>query len=148
MEQHTDSLDQDLDKIERLPTGFFPAPADHTGTTTSTAVGTTEETTITTTHKRRVIVVAYDHSNYGDAMIAKSIRLDLLRTTDDIRIVHIVNQMDYKAIFTPMISDTGVEGNLLQDRDLQKRIEYATDNLLYEIVSCLKKHGVRFYVCV
>lgn len=138
MEQHTDKLDQDTNglTLERLPTGFFPSPQE----TTSPATAATS-TTSTTEHPR-TIVVAYDYSNYGDAMIAKSIRLGLLRTTDNIHIVHIVSQMDYRAMFNPMISDTGTQGNLLQDRDLDKRMETAADNFIYEMINVLRKHGV------
>jgi hypothetical protein len=123
--------DQRLEKLDRLPTGFFPSPKPEPATVTDNSKHY---------HKPRVVVVAYDHSNYSDAMIAKSIRNGTLRPTDDIRILHIVNQSDYRTLFSPMISGAGTTGN--HDHHLDSTLENAADAFIYEIINVLRKKGV------
>jgi hypothetical protein len=135
--QQPTSLDQRLDNVENLPAGFFPTPESSSPTLESAAL-----TEGAVHHKKpRVIVVAYDHSNYGDAMIAKAIRLNLLRTSDDIRILHIVSQSDYSTLFAPMISGSGTSasGNLEADSNV---IESVADAMIWEIINSLRKLGV------
>lgn len=139
--QQTTHRDQSLDNVEQLPSGFFPSPENNSPTFSSpTAAGANENTSYTKKH-HRVVVIAYDHSNYGDAMIAKAIRLNLLRTSDDIRILHIVSQTDYKTLFTPMLSASGTSG--LSDRKSESNImEDAADAMMWQIIGSLKKLGV------
>jgi hypothetical protein len=127
--QQQPNLDQRLDAVEHLPTGFFPSP----------------ETTPTHEKKSRVVVIAYDHSNYGDAMIAKAINLQLVSASDDIRILHIVSQHDYSTLFAPMVSGSGTSasGNLEADSNV---MESVADAMIWEIINSLRKHGV-MYLC-
>ncbi|KAI8976031.1 hypothetical protein BDB01DRAFT_908490 [Pilobolus umbonatus] len=113
----------ELPALTRLPTTFFPSPNE----------ADTKES------RPRSIVVAYDHSNYGDAMIAKAIRLGILRTTDDICLLHIINQTDFRHLFSPMLSanETSTDYGVMQDDDMVT----ASDAILWEIINVLKKHG-------
>lgn len=124
-------MDQsELPELERLPTKFFPSPV--------------LENDPNDEHpdKHRVVVVAYDHSHYGDAVIAKSIHLGLLRPTDDIHIVHIVNQTDYRTLFDPMLSANGTSGRI-REEDLDTTLSNVADAFIYEIINTLRKKGVR-----
>ncbi|KAI7891944.1 uncharacterized protein EV154DRAFT_506445 [Mucor mucedo] len=117
----------DLPDLERLSTKFFPSPvADH------------EE--YKEHKKHRVVVVAYDHSHYGDAVIAKSIRLGLLRPTDDIRILHIVSQTDYRTLFDPMISAQSTSGGF-NEENLDNTLSNVADAFIHEIINSLRKIG-------
>lgn len=126
------SLDQRLEKLDRLPTEFFPSPKP-------------ESTEKRHHHKPRVVVVAYDHSNYSDAMIAKCIRLDMLRPTDDIRILHVVSQSDYRTLFAPMTSSSATSGGI-RSEVLDTTMENAADALIYEIINVLRKRGVSCHI--
>lgn len=110
-----------------LPQEFFPTPA----------------RTPLTDERPRVIVVAYDHSLYGDAVIAKAIKLDMLRPTDDVRILHIINQSDYKNLFSPMISSGGTSGYVRED-DIDSTLSQVADAFMYEVIQALRKIGVSF----
>ncbi|KAL7312266.1 hypothetical protein PS15m_008049 [Mucor circinelloides] len=133
---------QHLENLNTLPTGFFPSPASPLSpTTTDTALEGEPSTHGHHTHKHRVVVVAYDHSNYGDAMISKSIRLGLIRPSDDIRLLHIVNQADYRNLFSPMLSANGTAGGIREDV-LDSNLASAADAMTYEVINCLRKIGV------
>ncbi|KAG1336773.1 hypothetical protein G6F62_006146 [Rhizopus arrhizus] len=112
-----------LSELARLPTTFFPSPSP-----SSSSV-----------EKPRIIAVAYDYSNYGDAMIAKSIHSDILRPTDDIRLVYIINQADYRNLFVSMVPSLGAGGvcNDLADTYLRNVV----DTFMWEIITALNKRG-------
>ncbi|KAG1113226.1 hypothetical protein G6F42_014523 [Rhizopus arrhizus] len=132
---------QHLENLNTLPTGFFPSPASPLSpTTTDTALEGEPSTHGNHTHRHRVVVVAYDHSNYGDAMISKSIRLGLIRPSDDIRLLHIVNQADYRNLFSPMLSANGTAGGIREDV-LDSNLASAADAMTYEVINCLRKIG-------
>lgn len=132
------SLNQRLENLNTLPTGFFPSP---TSPTSPNAVPQEASTHGKHTHKHRVIVVAYDHSNYGDAMISKSIRLGLIRTSDDIRLLHIVSQSDYHNLFAPMLSATGTSAGIHEDV-LDANLDSVAYSMIYEVINSLRKIGV------
>lgn len=141
-QQPSQSLDQRLENLNTLPTGFFPSPASPLSPTTAHAeLGAEPSTHGNHTHKRRVVVVAYDHSNYGDAMISKSIRLGLIRPSDDIRLLHIVSQSDYRNLFAPMLSATGTSGGI-HESVLDSTMASAADAMIYEVINSLRKIGV------
>lgn len=119
-------------RLNRLPTEFFPLP-------------NPEPAERGHHHKPRVVVVAYDHSNYSDAMIAKCIRIGMLRPTDDIRILHIVSQSDYRTLFAPMSSSSATSGGI-RSEVLDTSMENAADALIYEIINVLRKRGVSCYI--
>ncbi|KAI8642207.1 hypothetical protein BD408DRAFT_443714 [Parasitella parasitica] len=137
-QQASQSLDQRLENLNTLPTNFFSLPA----LPASPVTDTQEEPSTHGKHtgKRRVIVVAYDHSNYGDAMISKSIHLGLIRTSDDIRLLHIVSQSDYRNLFAPMLSANGTSGGIQEDV-LDSNMASAADAMVYEVINALKKIG-------
>lgn len=138
------SLDQRLENLNTLPTGFFPSPASPASPASPTSPNAAPQEASTHgrhTHKRRVIVVAYDHSNYGDAMISKSISLGLIRTSDDIRLLHIVSQSDYRNLFAPMLSATGTSGGI-REEVLDSDMANAANSMIYEVVNSLRKIGV------
>ncbi|GAA5796953.1 hypothetical protein HPULCUR_002331 [Helicostylum pulchrum] len=108
-----------------LPSEFFPSPA---------------QTPLSDHHRPRVVVVAYDHSLYGDAVIAKAIKLDMLRPTDDIRILHILNQTDYKNLFSPMVSSGGTSGYVRED-DIDSTLSQVADAFMFEVIQALRKIG-------
>ncbi|CAO3608521.1 unnamed protein product [Mucor fragilis] len=140
-QQPSQSLDQRLENLNTLPTGFFPSPASPLSpTTTHAELGAEPSTHGNHTHKRRVVVVAYDHSNYGDAMISKSIRLGLIRPSDDIRLLHIVSQSDYRNLFAPMLSATGTSGGI-HESVLDSTMASAADAMIYEVINSLRKIG-------
>ncbi|CAO3649518.1 unnamed protein product [Mucor hiemalis] len=114
-------------RLNRLPTEFFPLPNPDIAERGHH-------------HKPRVVVVAYDHSNYSDAMIAKCIRIGMLRPTDDIRILHIVSQSDYRTLFAPMSSSSATSGGI-RSEVLDTSMENAADALIYEIINVLRKRG-------
>lgn len=122
----------ELPDLERLSTKFFPSPAP-------------DYDEYKEHHKHRVVVVAYDHSHYGDAVIAKSIRLGLLKPTDDIRILHIVSQTDYRTLFNPMISAQGTSG-VFNEENLDNTLSNVADVLICEIINSLRKIGVSLIV--
>ncbi|KAG2236110.1 hypothetical protein BDF21DRAFT_462700 [Thamnidium elegans] len=107
-----------------LPSEFFPSPAQ----------------TPLSDHRPRVIVIAYDHSLYGDAVISKAIKLDMLRPTDDIRILHIISQTDYKNLFSPMNSSGGTSGFARED-DMDSTLYQVADAFMYEVIQALRKIG-------
>ncbi|KAI8886253.1 adenine nucleotide alpha hydrolases-like protein [Backusella circina FSU 941] len=107
------TIDQTL---TRLPTTFFPVPHQNG-------------------HKGRTIVIAYDQSNYGDAVIAKAIQVGLISIQDDIRLLHIVSEADYRALFSPM-ANSGVH-----KEPLDSNMTAAADAFIGEIINVLKKHG-------
>ncbi|CEG78741.1 hypothetical protein RMATCC62417_13306 [Rhizopus microsporus] len=111
-----------LPPLTRLPTTFFPSPP-------KTFDG----------QESRVVAIAYDYSNYGDAMIAKSIHSDLLRPSDDIRILYVMNQNDYHNLFTPMLTVYGTNGNYDDSQDAYLR--NAVDTFMWEIITVLNKRG-------
>lgn len=111
-----------------LPAEFFPTPAPLSPETEHP-------------RKPRVIVVAYDHSLYGDAVIAKSIKLGMLRPSDDIRILHIVSQSDYTTMFNPMISAGGTSCSS-RDDVMESTLSQVADAFMYEVIQALRKIGV------
>jgi hypothetical protein len=125
MENNTE---QHLEGLNRLPTNFFPAPIE-------------PASSFTKADNPRVVVLAYDHSNYGDAMIAKAIRLGLIKPSDDLRILNIVSQTDFTNIFAPLLSAhstaTGAHGGALPSN-----VANAAEVLIWEIINCLRKNGV------
>lgn len=123
----TNSLDQQLEGIDRLPTGFFP----------SSSVQHHHD-------KKRLIVIAYDHSTFGDAMIAKSIHLSLIKPTDIIRILNVVSHAEYRNMFAPMLTDINkAKLGLHETPTLDTHLASAADNMINEIINCLKKNGVK-----
>jgi hypothetical protein len=113
---------QDLG-LAKLPTAFFPAPS-----------------VVSKNSKPRVVNIAYDQSNFGDAMIAKAIGLGFLNPNDDIRILHIVNQSDYTTLFSPMISANVTNGT--HHDFAEENIIGAADDLIWQVINVLKKRGV------
>jgi hypothetical protein len=124
------NTDQRLNDLERLPTRFFPGPVAESGSSSEHP------------HKPRVIVVAYDHSDYGDAVIAKSIRLGWLRPIDDIRILHIVSQSDYRTLFNPMLPANSAFGGVREEL-IDSTLSNVADAFIYEVVNALRKIGVK-----
>jgi hypothetical protein len=108
------TIDQTLTK---LPTTFFPEPHK-------------------SGHKGRTIVIAYDQSNYGDAVIAKAIKAGLITVEDDVRLLHIVSKADYRALFSPM-KTSGVH-----KEPLESNMTATSDAFIGEIINVLKKDGV------
>lgn len=115
-----------LPPLTRLPTTFFPSPS-------KTFDG----------QESRIVAIAYDYSNYGDAMIAKSIHSDLLRPNDDIRILYVMNQNDYHNLFTPMLTVYGTNRNYDDSQDAYLR--NAVDTFMWEIITVLNKRGVSVF---
>ncbi|KAI9474278.1 MAG: hypothetical protein EXX96DRAFT_611074 [Benjaminiella poitrasii] len=128
------SIEQRLDESNRLPEGFFPEPQlspSHLQVTGSHKASKP---------KHRVIVIAYDHSNYGDAMIAKIIRLGFIKPTDDIRLLNIVNQTDYRTLFGPML--TAQNTSSIRDIDPNDTtVKQVADAMLWEVITALRKIG-------
>ncbi|KAI8984191.1 hypothetical protein BDF20DRAFT_370868 [Mycotypha africana] len=89
----------------------------------------------------RVIVIAYDHSNYSDAMIAKAIKLNMIRPTDDIRIVHIVSQNDYRTLFAPMLATSVSTTSGVLQSEMDTNMSHAVNVMMYELTHTLGKHG-------
>lgn len=124
--------EQQLEGLTRLPTNFFPSPSSDTVENTKA-------------HKPRVVVIAYDHSNYGDAMIAKAIRLGLITPSDDIRILNIVSQTDYTNIFAPLLSAHNTTAGI-HGRALTSYAADAADVLIWEVINVLRKNGVKYTI--
>ncbi|KAI9283254.1 hypothetical protein BY458DRAFT_495967 [Sporodiniella umbellata] len=108
-----------LPPLARLPTNFFPSPRVHEN------------------QEPRTIVVAYDHSNYGDAMIAKAIHSDMLRPTDKIYLVYIIDQNDFRNFIEPFMLGYGTSTDDVADAHFKSFI----DAFMWEIVTVLKKRG-------
>lgn len=114
-----------LPELTKLPTTFFPSPQPSGN------------------ENPRTIAVAYDYSNYGDAMIAKSIHSDLLRPTDDIRLVYIVNQNDFRNFMAPMMPGYGSSADVADTY-----FKNFVGAFMWEITTVLNKRGVRTSVCM
>ncbi|KAI8090926.1 uncharacterized protein B0P05DRAFT_527996 [Gilbertella persicaria] len=139
------SIDQQLEQLRPLPTEFFPSPepglpSSPTAEANSSSVPPPEH------HHRhrdkRVIAIAYDQSNYADAMISKAIRLSLIRPTDDIRLVHIIDQSDYRNLFTPLLSGskTSTRG---YDDEPNPTLDSVSSAMIWEVVNALRKLGFK-----
>ncbi|CAO3693494.1 unnamed protein product [Rhizopus stolonifer] len=107
-----------LSELTRLPTTFFPSPQPSGN------------------ENPRTIAVAYDYSNYGDAMIAKSIHSDLLRPTDDIRLVYIVNQNDFRNFMAPLMPGYGSSADVADTY-----FKSFVGAFMWEITTVLNKRG-------
>lgn len=110
--------------LSPLPTKFFPEPQQHADPDHS-----------------RVIVLAYDHTEDSDAMLAKAIRTGLVRPKDDIRICHIMSQTDYRTLFSPLLRTSPADAGVQTDDS--DNMAFVKDALIYEIIRVLQKHGVR-----
>ncbi|KAI8372831.1 uncharacterized protein BYT42DRAFT_547875 [Radiomyces spectabilis] len=116
-------------KLLKLPTSFFPAPP-------HPEVKRTDS---------RLIVIAYEHSKDSDALISKCIRLGFIRPSDDIRILHILNQSNMRTIFSDAFTpSTGYDAaSAIYDKaesesNLMHRV---AETLIWEIIRVLRKHG-------
>ncbi|KAI7905282.1 uncharacterized protein BX663DRAFT_541476 [Cokeromyces recurvatus] len=127
------SAEQRLDEnANRLPEGFFPKPQQD--------VSMDQAGLNKGQHKRRIIVIAYDHSNYSDAMIAKAIHLSLINPTDDIRLINVVSQSDYRTMFSSMLSSQQTSG-IHEVSHNDTIVHDAADAMLWEIIKTLKQSG-------
>ncbi|KAI8360013.1 hypothetical protein BD560DRAFT_405209 [Blakeslea trispora] len=127
--------------ITRLPTNFFPFP-DHASPYSPKSVSGTDENEGYLGRYQRTIVIAYDQSNYADAMISKAICLNVIRPTDDIRLVHIIDQSDYRHLFVPLLSGSTIATHGCVDQDV--RLDDISSAMIWEIVNALRRLNFKF----
>ncbi|KAI8882074.1 hypothetical protein K501DRAFT_221802 [Backusella circina FSU 941] len=72
-------------------------------------------------------------------MIAKAIGLGFMGPNDDIRILHIVNQNDYRTLFSPLVSANGTSGT--HHDFAEENMIGAADDLIWQVIHVLKKRG-------
>ncbi|KAI8358495.1 hypothetical protein EDC96DRAFT_514535 [Choanephora cucurbitarum] len=129
--------------LTRLPTNFFPAPGTpepHSPTTE--IVSGTNQKDGSMDRYQRTIVIAYDQSNYADAMISKAICLGIIRPTDDIRLVHIISQSDYRNLLVPLLSGNTIVTRGYIDDDV--KLDDISSAMIWEVVNALRRLDFKF----
>ncbi|KAI9031723.1 hypothetical protein CLU79DRAFT_729793 [Phycomyces nitens] len=117
-----------MESLQRLPTDFMPSPAVHQGP-----------------DLKRTVVIAYDHTNQSDALLAKAIRLGVITPADDIRILHIICQDEFKKLFANTNMTEAYASHYISREDTghDSAMMVAADMIMDDIIDVLDRHGFK-----
>ncbi|KAL0084789.1 hypothetical protein F4703DRAFT_1856071 [Phycomyces blakesleeanus] len=94
---------------------------------------------------KRTVVIAYDHTNQSDALLAKAIRLGMIAPSDDIRILHIICQDEFKKLFqnTGMTESYASHYIEREDSGHDSAMVVAADMIVNDIIDVLDRNGFK-----